>query len=88
MTGYERRKSFVDWVEDRDAVRLDDFTRDGYQTVYLDVDATPDPEAPPEVVKRATDAGYTHRWWDQQGRLVFSTDDEDPRTRHLSRRIA
>ena len=69
------RRDFVDWVKNSDVVQLDDFTRDGYQTVWLTTDAT----ARSDVTRRALNAGYTHRWNDEQGRLVFSTSGEDPR---------
>lgn len=84
--GFDQRKAFVDWVKNSDVVQLGDFTRDGFQTVYLTTNLTPG--IPNEVVKRATDAGYTYRWKDQQGRLVFSTDGDDPRTQHLKERLA
>lgn len=77
MEGIDDRRAFVDWVKNSDVVQLDDFTRDGFQTVYL--------TTPPDVVldvddvtDRALDAGYSHRWRDEQGRLVFSTSADDP----------
>jgi hypothetical protein len=72
------RRDFVDWVKNSDVVQLDDFTRDGYQTVWLTTDA-PTWHDTNDVTRRALKAGYTHRWNDEQGRLVFSTSGDDPR---------
>jgi len=72
------RRDFVDWVKNNDVVQLDDFTRDGYQTVWLTTDA-PTWFDVNDVTRRALDAGYTHRWTDELGRLVFSTSADDAR---------
>lgn len=75
MEGLNERRDFVDWVKNSDVVQLDDFTRDGFQTVFLTTTADADVDT---VTERARDAGYSHRWRDERGRLVFSTSGEPP----------
>ena len=77
MTRSDRR-DFVGWVKDNDVFQLDDFTRDGFRTVFLTRDA-PTWFDVDDVTRRALDAGYTHRWTDELGRLVFSTSAADAR---------
>lgn len=49
---------FVDFVREQEDVELADFTRDGYMTVFVEVD-TSDPVWD-ELVDLAMDEGYSH----------------------------
>jgi len=79
VTDFDRRQDFVDWVKNTDLVQLDDFTPDGFKTVYLDADEL-DPKQAAVLRQRAKKAGYDYvTMLDQQGRIVFSTTPNDRR---------
>ena len=79
MTDFDSRQDFVDWVKNNDLVQLDDFTRDGFQTVYLNTDEL-DPRQFHVLRSKARKAGYEYlNALDERGRLVFSTNPSDNR---------
>lgn len=77
MTGFDQRRDFVDWVKNTDLVQLDDFTRDGFKTVFLDAGRL-DPKQVSVLRHRAKKAGYEYvTMLDEQGRIVLSTTPND-----------